>query len=440
MGMDANLVQLDRHYIWHPYTQAQTAPDPIAISHAKGSYLYTQDGKALLDLISSWWVNTLGHAHPAIAQAIAYQANTLEQVIFAGFTHTPAVQLAQALADILPNGLTRTFYSDNGSTAIEVAFKMALQYWQNMGQPQRKRFIAFEGGYHGDTVGAMSAGISSGFFDAYHSLLFSVELLPFPATWQADNAVAAKEAASLDALEQLLTKYPHEIAGLIIEPLVQGAGGMRMCRPEFLQALAARLKQAHILLIFDEVMTGFGRTGQLFASHTAHVTPDIICLSKGLTGGFLPLSVTVCHEFIYQAFLDTRFEKSLIHGHSFTANPLGCAAALAALQVFKDEQILQKLPLIQQWQSQGLDLVRSHPAVTRLRQRGTIAAFDIAVQDAGYTSSIAVQLKTYFYEHGLLLRPLGNVVYLLPPYCITETELMHAYHIIHQALDSLCHV
>jgi adenosylmethionine-8-amino-7-oxononanoate aminotransferase len=437
--MDANLVQLDRQYIWHPYTQAQTAPDPIPISHAQGCYLYTPDGKALLDLISSWWVNTLGHAHPTIAQAIAQQANTLEQVIFAGFTHQPAVQLAQVLADILPKGLTRTFYSDNGSTAIEVAFKMVLQYWQNIGQPQRKRFIAFEGGYHGDTVGAMSAGISSGFFDAYQSLLFSVELLPFPATWQNDDDVSQKETSSLAVLEQLLTKYPDEIAGLIIEPLVQGAGGMRMCRPEFLQALAARLKQANILLIFDEVMTGFGRTGQLFASYTANVTPDIICLSKGLTGGFLPLSVTVCHDFIYQAFLDRRFEKSLVHGHSFTANPLGCAAALAALQVFTDEQILEKLALIHDWHSQGLALLRNHPAVTHIRQMGTIAAFDLQVADAGYTSSIAAQLKTYFYEQGLLLRPLGNVLYLLPPYCISEADLMHAYQIIRQALDTVYH-
>jgi adenosylmethionine-8-amino-7-oxononanoate aminotransferase len=439
IGMDANLIQLDRHYIWHPYTQAQTAPDPIPISHAKGSYLYTQDGKALLDLISSWWVNTLGHAHPSIAQAIAQQAQTLEQVIFAGFTHPPAVQLAQALAEILPTGLTRTFYSDNGSTAIEVAFKMALQYWQNLNQPQRKRFIAFEGAYHGDTVGAMSAGISSGFFDAYQSLLFSVELLPYPETWQDDHDVAHKEAASLAALEQLLESYPDEFAGLIIEPLIQGAGGMRMCRPEFLQALAQRLKQANILLIFDEVMTGFGRTGQLFASYTAKVTPDIICLSKGLTGGFLPLSVTVCHEYIYQAFLDNRFEKSLVHGHSFTANPLGCAAALAALQVFKDEQILEKLPLIYDWHSQGLNLLRDHPAVTRIRQMGTIAAFDLHVADAGYTSSIAAQLKTYFHEQGLLLRPLGNVVYLLPPYCISEADLIRAYHIIRHALDTVYH-
>ena len=298
-----NILDLDRQYVWHPFTQAQTAPDPIPIASARGIRLYAQDGREFLDMVSSWWVNIHGHAHPTIAAAIAQQAQTLEQVIFAGFTHQPAVQLARELVQRLPEGLTRVFFSDNGSTAVEVALKMALQYWHNHGETQRTRFLAFEGGYHGDTVGAMSAGKGCGFFDTYGSLLFEVGLLPFPATWDDDNEVEAREQAALARLETFIAEHGATLAGVIVEPLIQGSAGMRMCRPAFLQALSKRLREANILLIFDEVMTGFGRTGALFASLKAQVTPDIICLSKGLTAGFLPMSVTVATEAVYAAFL-----------------------------------------------------------------------------------------------------------------------------------------
>ncbi|WP_287601718.1 adenosylmethionine--8-amino-7-oxononanoate transaminase [Thiothrix sp.] len=425
---------LDRQHVWHPFTQAQTAPDPIPITSAKGIRLYAEDGREFLDLISSWWVNLHGHAHSTIAAAIAKQAHTLEQVIFAGFTHQPAAQLAAELVQRLPAGLTRVFFSDDGSTAVEVALKMALQYWRNQGEAQRTRFLAFEGGYHGDTVGAMSVGRGSDFFSTYGSLLFEVGLLPYPQTWDGDADVVSKEQAALAVLDAYLAQHGETLAGVIIEPLVQGAAGMRMCRPEFLQQLAAKLRAAGILLIFDEVMTGFGRTGAMFAAIKAQVMPDLICLSKGLTAGFLPMSVTVASEAIYAAFLGENFDRALIHGHSFTANPLGCAAALASLQVFEDEQTLAKLPQIEAWHRQGLAQLAGHPAVQHVRVTGTIAAFDVVTTDAGYTSAVGAQLKAFFHERGLLLRPLGNVVYLLPPYCVTQDELALAYQTIGEAL------
>ena len=425
---------LDRQHVWHPFTQAQTAPDPIPITSAKGIRLYAEDGREFLDLISSWWVNLHGHAHPTIAAAIAKQAHTLEQVIFAGFTHQPAAQLAHELVQRLPAGLTRVFFSDDGSTAVEVALKMALQYWRNQGEAQRTRFLAFEGGYHGDTVGAMSVGRGSDFFSTYGSLLFEVGLLPYPQTWDGDADVVSKEQAALAVLDAYLAQHGETLAGVIIEPLVQGAAGMRMCRPEFLQQLAAKLRAAGILLIFDEVMTGFGRTGAMFAAVKAQVMPDLICLSKGLTAGFLPMSVTVASEAIYAAFLGENFDRALIHGHSFTANPLGCAAALASLQVFEDEQTLAKLPQIEAWHRQGLAQLAGHPAVQHVRVTGTIAAFDVVTTDTGYTSAVGAQLKAFFHERGLLLRPLGNVVYLLPPYCVTQDELALAYQTIGEAL------
>ncbi len=425
---------LDRQHVWHPFTQAQTAPDPIPITSAKGIRLYAEDGREFLDLISSWWVNLHGHAHPTIAAAIAKQAHTLEQVIFAGFTHQPAAQLAAELVQRLPAGLTRVFFSDDGSTAVEVALKMALQYWRNQGEAQRTRFLAFEGGYHGDTVGAMSVGRGSDFFSTYGSLLFEVGLLPYPQTWDGDADVVSKEQAALAALDAYLAQHGETLAGVIIEPLVQGAAGMRMCRPEFLQQLAAKLRAAGILLIFDEVMTGFGRTGAMFAAIKAQVMPDLICLSKGLTAGFLPMSVTVASEAIYAAFLGENFDRALIHGHSFTANPLGCAAALASLQVFEDEQTLAKLPQIEAWHRQGLAQLAGYQAIQHVRVTGTIAAFDVVTADAGYTSAVGAKLKAFFHERGLLLRPLGNVIYLLPPYCVTQDELALAYQTIGEAL------
>ena len=432
-----SLLALDRAHIWHPFTQELTAPDPLLIASARGAVLRTAEGRELLDLISSWWVNLHGHAHPHMVAAIAAQAAKLEQVIFAGFTHEPAVRLATALAQRLPGELSRVFFSDDGSTAVEVALKLAIQYQANRGQATRNRLLCFEGGYHGDTVGAMSVGASSGFFDVFRDLLFPVHALPYPATWEGDAAVEEKERHALDALDAYLEQHGAETAALIMEPLVQGAGGMRMCRPVFVQALAQRLRAADILLIFDEVMTGFGRTGTLFAAERAGVTPDLICLSKGLTGGYLPMSVTVCTPDIYQAFLDEDFAKAFTHGHSFTANPLACAAALASLELFDQESSLARIQAMETLHRQRFAELAQHPQAQHWRVTGSIAALDIAATDSGYGSAVGPWLKDFYRTRGLLLRPLGNVVYLLPPYCIDDAQLETAYQGIIASLEAL---
>jgi adenosylmethionine-8-amino-7-oxononanoate aminotransferase len=438
MGMTSlhDLLALDRRHIWHPFTQAETAPDPIAISHGRGSSLFTTDGREIIDLVSSWWVNIHGHGHPKISHAIAEQAAKLEQVIFADFTHQPAVELAKRLADAMPTGLARVFFSDNGSTAVEVALKLTWQYWLNQGAP-RRRFLAFEGGYHGDTVGAMSAGVGSGFYEPFQPLLFEVERLPYPETWDGDDAVEAKEAAALAYLDAWLETHGAEAAALIIEPLVQGASGMRMVRPGFVRQLVERVQAYGILVIFDEVMTGFGRTGTLFAHQRIGVTPDLICLSKGLTGGFLPLSVTICRDTVYEAFLGPNFDRAFAHGHSFTANPLGCAAALASLDITLAPETAENMARIEACHRRHLARLGRHPKFTRARIMGTIGAIDLAGCDDGYDAAIAKRMKRFFLERGLLIRPLGPVLYLLPPYCTTDAELDRAYAAIEEAAETL---
>ena len=425
----------DAKHVWHPLRQAQTEIAVTPILRAKGSVLYGENGKEYLDMVSSWWVNTHGHAHPKIAKAIYEQAQTLEQVIFADCTHGPAVQLASQLAKLLPEALTRVFFSDNGSTAVEVALKISYQYWHNQGQGHRRRFISFEGGYHGDTFGAMAAGKTSGFADVFGEFLFDVDTMPYPATWDGDTEIQQKEGEALRHLQVHLEKYGDQTASLIIEPLVQGASGMRMCRPEFLQAMVSMAKSYRILVIFDEIMTGFGRTGSFFACQKAGVAPDLICLSKGLTGGFLPLSVTVAKEKIYKAFLGDTFDKAFAHSHSFTANPLGCAAALASLELFEEENTLQKIKQIETWHRRHMAELSKHPKVTKTRIMGTIAAFDIKNEESKYALPIVATLKQAFLERGLLIRPLGNVIYLLPPYCTTEEQLAYAYDSIKEVLD-----
>jgi adenosylmethionine-8-amino-7-oxononanoate aminotransferase len=438
MAETRSLAERDQRFIWHPYTQEQTAPPPIPILHGEGATLTADDGRVYLDMISSWWVTGHGHAHPHIAEAVAQQARRLEQVIFAGFTHPKAVELAERLIARLPDGFAKLFFSDNGSTAVEVALKMALQYWHNQGI-QRTRLAAFEGGYHGDTVGAMSAGRASGFFDMFAPMLFEVDVLPFPNTWLDDEAVEEKENAALAALDRYLDQPERggACAAVLLEPLVQGAEGMRMCRPEFVQGVAQRLRAAGVLFIFDEVMTGFGRTGTLFACEKARVTPDILCLSKGLTGGFLPLSVTVCHAPLYEAFLGESFSKALAHGHSFTANPLGCAAAVASLELFEQPEVWEGIRRIEAVHRTWIERMRRHPNVSGLRVTGTIAAFEVAARQSGYHSEVAPILKRYFLERGLLIRPLGNTLYLLPPFCTTEAQLNHAWATIDQAVQTL---
>ena len=332
--MTDDIRDLDARHLWHPFTQAGTAPPPMVAVKARGATITTADGKDYLDLVSSWWVTLHGHANPVIAKAVAEQARRMEQVIFADFTHAPAARLAQRIAALLPDGLGRAFYSDDGSTAVEVALKMAMQYWRNQGE-ERTEYVAFEGGYHGDTVGAMSVGASSGFFGAWNRMLFPVSVVPFPTTWDGDPDPEAAERRALAVLDRILEEQKGRVAAVIVEPLVQGAGGMRMCRPEFLRALEARIRDAGTLLILDEVMTGFGRTGATFACVKAGIRPDLVCLSKGLTGGFLPMSMTVATEAIHQAFVGREIERAFLHGHSYTANPLGCAAGLASLDLLE---------------------------------------------------------------------------------------------------------
>ncbi|MGL5784976.1 MAG: adenosylmethionine--8-amino-7-oxononanoate transaminase [Alphaproteobacteria bacterium] len=424
MKQPSAFLEQDQRFIWHPFTQEKNAPPPILIEKGSGAYLCDTDGKAYLDLISSWWVNLHGHGCPAIAEAIYAQALELEQVIFAGFTHKPAVTLCQELATILPSSLSKYFFSDNGSTAVEVALKMAYQFWWNQGEPQRRLFLSFEGAYHGDTFGAMSVGKTSGFHGAFQDFLFEVATLPFPATWEGDESVTQKEDAALEQLEALLKKQATRLAGMILEPLVQGASGMRCCRPSFLNRLMSLLKAHGVLILFDEVMTGFGRTGTTFAHAQLEHAPDILCLSKGLTGGFLPLALTVASQSIYEAFLGDTFSKALAHGHSYTANPLGCAAAIASLKLLQSPQTQQRLADLAIAQRKGVQhLEQTLPQhVHRVRSVGTIAAFDWRS-----ANSSPQRLKRDALEAGFFIRPLGQTVYLLPPYCISLEALENVY-------------
>ena len=432
--MSDDILALDAKHIWHPFTQAATAAPPLHAVSGQGALIRTSDGRDYVDIVSSWWVNLHGHGNPVIARAVAEQAARLEQAIFAEFTHDPAVRLAARVCEQLPGDLDRVFYSDDGSTAVEVAMKMARQYWSNAGQ-DRRVYVGFDGGYHGDTVGAMSLGRSSGYFGAWENMLFPVEIAPFPQTWDGDEDAVVREAQALDALDGILERTQGQVAAIIIEPLVQGAAGMRMCRPQFVQEVAKRAKAAGTLLILDEVMTGFGRTGTTFACQQAGIVPDMICLSKGLTGGFLPMAMTITREFIYQAFLAPDISRAFLHGHSYTANPLGCAAGLASLELLLDTPCQDRIKSIAAVHRQRLDNIARQADVARPRMMGTIAAFDLPGE--GYGAEIGPRLKLALRERGLLARPMGNVMYLLPPYCMDDVALHHAWDIIDDVIAKI---
>jgi len=417
------LSERDKRVIWHPFTQEKTAPQVIAIKKAKGCYLYDENDKAYLDLISSWWVNIHGHAHAEIARSIYEQAKKLEHVIFAGFTHEPAVTLCESLQAILPEGLCKFFFSDNGSTAVEVALKMAYQYWRNLGVQEKTTFLSFDGGYHGDTFGAMSVGAKSGFHNQFKDLLFNVLSVPYPDTWDDDSEVELKEQKAINVLKRYLDDHHHKIAAIILEPLIQGASGMRICRPGFIKEVIALARQKDILVIFDEIMTGFGRTGTYFALEQLHITPDFLCVSKGITGGFLPLALTITNNKVYEAFLGDDFNTAFAHGHSYTANPLACSAAIASLRLLKSPKCQNAIKNINEMHQKGIDILKLQcSSVEKTRVVGTIAAFDI--KDSAH---LMPSLKQQFFEQGMLLRPLGNTVYLLPPYCITNEEVELVY-------------
>ena len=416
-------------HLWHPFTQVATADPPLRVVRGEGALLELDDGRQLIDAISSWWVTLHGHAEPTIADAVARQARSLEQVGFSDFRHPAAEQLAERLAAC--SGLERLFFSDNGSTAVEVALKIAWQWWRNRGEP-RQQLIAFEGAYHGDTFGAMAVGERSLFSAPFEPLLFAVARAPWPATWWDDDGVEARETAALERLEHLLQT---PTAAVILEPLLQGAGGMALVREGFLRRVEALVRASGALLIADEVMTGFGRSGHLFACQRAGIRPDLMALSKGLTGGFLPMGVTLAREAIYEGFIGTAPGLTLFHGHSFTANPLGCAAALASLD------LLQERPeRHQQFEARNrphLEALARHPLVRRPRLLGSVAAFEVATDTPGYLNPVGPRLQRQALARGVFLRPLGQVVYLLPPLCTDDYQLAHCYAVIGAALSSL---
>lgn len=521
--------------IWHPFTQAKTAPMPLKVKRGYGTRLELEDGRVILDMISSWWVNLHGHANAEIAAAIYEQSLQLEQVIFAGFTHEPAEEFARELLDVLnslgeanavapggssanattvgpgpadptqqtglagattmeaenqrhtaksqflspshskvpdnvnevtalkqlisgasasagspepidpdrnlinaPSGsgmLNHVFYSDNGSTAVEVALKMAFQFWQNLGRSEKTGFLCFDGGYHGDTIGAMSIGGASPFWQGFQPLMFPVHVLPYASTYEADGQAQQTEDSALAAMRTILEREAPRLAAIIIEPLIQGVAGMKICRPGFLANIQSLAREFDVLLIFDEVMTGFGRTGDWFACKKTGVIPDIVCLSKGITGGFLPLSATVCSARVYDAFFSDDWRKMLPHGHSYTANPLALAAARASLRLLKKNRA--SFAGMEERHRNFSRILLEFKQLKRHRYCGTMFAVDIETADGGYYDQVGPQLRELFLTKGLLIRPLGNTIYLLPPYCTTDDELQTAYQAIAEAVSAL---
>jgi adenosylmethionine---8-amino-7-oxononanoate aminotransferase len=414
--------------LWHPFTQHGLPGSEIFVERAEGAYLWTRDGKRIIDAISSWWVNIHGHCHPALVEAVQRQAGRLDQVIFAGFTHGPAEELAEDLLRMVHPSLRYVFLSDSGSTAVEVAVKMALGYWTHIGRP-RRRIIAMEHGYHGDTFGAMALGARSVFNSVYEPYLFEADRLPFPE--------AGRESRTLEALEALLRGAPEDYAALIIEPLVLGAGGMLMYSASTLREIKTLCERYGVLLIADEVMTGWGRTGARFACDKAGVAPDILCLSKGLTGGFLPIGATLCRSALYDAYYSTDRARTFWHSSSFTGNPLSCAAALANLRLWRELDTDARVAEVSAMQTEQLDGLRDEPLAHNLRQCGTITALDIRQDEAGYLAPVGPALYKFFLNRGVLLRPLGATVYVLPPYCVTKGDLDDVYTAIRQALGAL---
>ncbi|MGO8780364.1 MAG: adenosylmethionine--8-amino-7-oxononanoate transaminase [Rhodomicrobium sp.] len=408
--------------IWHPFTQHALQPVMRKIARAEGAWLEAADGSRIFDAISSWWVITHGHNYPPIVDAIKRQAGLLDQVIFAGFTHEPAEEVARRLIEIVPRGLSHVFFSDSGSTSVEVALKMALGYFRNRGGP-RSRIVALEHAYHGDTIGTMSAGQRGVFNAPYEPLLFEVERLPFPAE--------GREQRTLEAFERICKREPP--AALLLEPLILGAGGMLIYDAAVLRELKRICEAYGVLFIADEVMTGFGRTGTLFACEQAGIFPDILCLAKGLTGGLMPLAVTLCTPEIFEAHYSPDRARMFFHSSSYTANPIACAAAAANLDIWASEPVRERIAALSVCQAALVEPFRDDRRFSNVRQLGTIAALDLCVEDAGYLAGVATRLYNFFAKKGLLLRPLGNTIYVMPPYCSAPGDLETAYAAIAEA-------
>ncbi|ATC37574.1 TPA: adenosylmethionine--8-amino-7-oxononanoate transaminase [Elizabethkingia anophelis] len=422
--MQQELTDRDRKVNWHPYTQMKTTSH-IPIVRGEGSYIYDADGKRYIDAVSSWWVTLHGHAHPYIAAKVSEQLQTLEQVIFAGFTHPNAIELSERLLTLLPDNQEKVFYTDNGSTAIEVALKMCLQFHYNRGEKKNKIF-AFRNGYHGDTFGAMSVSGRGLWTNPFGEQLFEVLFIDVP----------TKE--NLEEIKSYIDLHAGEAACFVYEPLVQGAGGMLMHEAEALSELMQFCKSKEILLIQDEIFVGFGRTGKLFAANHLSEVPDIMCFSKGLTGGTLPLGITTCTEEIYNAFYSDDKTKALFHGHSFTASPLACAAALASLDLLLLKDTQRNIERIVNQHKEFGEALKKHPKVKEVRQTGTIFAMEWKInEETSYFSDMHEILYLYFLQRGILMRPLGNIIYLVPPYCTTKEDLEEIYQAILEALDIL---
>ena len=407
--------------IWHPFTQHALQPDMVKIERGEGAYLFAADGRRIIDAISSWWVVTHGHCHPPIVRAIQEQAEQLNQIIFAGHTHEPAEQVAAAMLELAPRGLDYVFFSDSGSTSVEVALKMALGYWHNIGEA-RSRIVVMQHSYHGDTIGAMSVGARGVFNAAYSPLLFDVTVVSFPHLGQ--------EQATLDALETACREKP---AAFIVEPLIFGAGGMLMYPAWVLKEMKRICEASGVWFIADEVMTGWGRTGTLFACEQADVAPDIACYSKGLTGGALPLAVTLCRPEIFDAHFSHDRSRTFFHSSSYTANPIACAAAKANLDLWVDPAVLERVAAVAAMQEKALTPLRADGRFKNVRQTGTITALELEVRDSGYLAGIGPKLLDFFASKNLLLRPLGNTIYVMPPYCVTQTNIDEIYAAIAEA-------
>ncbi|CAM4342130.1 adenosylmethionine-8-amino-7-oxononanoate aminotransferase [Pedobacter westerhofensis] len=417
------LINRDAQVIWHPYTQQFMARPPLPVVRGEGASLYDEDGHRYIDAISSWWVTLHGHSHPYIVAKVVAQLEKLDQVIFAGFTHEPAIALAESLLAILPDTQQKVFYTDNGSTAVEVALKMCVQYWFNKGRP-KKKVLAFNNGYHGDTFGAMSVSGRSAWTAPFDNLLFEVIFIDTPT---AENLASIKRSVSAHAAD---------LACFVYEPLVQGSAGMLMYEAADLDELLAHCRHEGVLMIQDEVFTGFGRTGKNFAADHLQVKPDVMCFSKGLTGGAMPLGATTCSLEIYNAFVSQDKMKTLFHGHSFTANPLACTAALASIELLLQVPAQENIRRICQRHEAFLEEIKDHRKVAAVRQTGTIIAVEWKTgTGTSYFSDLRNQLYDYFMDKRILMRPLGNIIYILPPYCISDEDLDKIYTEIINALE-----
>ena len=426
-AIDEELKKRDSDHVWHPFTQTYKGVVPLQVKKAKGTLLFGIDDRAYIDVNSSWWVNVHGHAHPHIGKALSEQFATLDHIIFAGATHERAIELSERICKILPDSFQKVFFSDNGSTATEVALKMVFQYFHNQGI-EKKRVLALSGAYHGDTFGAMSVGERDKFNAPFEPYFFDVDYLDFPT-----------ESNESDVLENAKELFQtEEFCCLIVEPLIQGASGMRMYSSEFLDQLVRIAKEHNAIVVFDEVMTGFGRTGKMFAMDYCEVKPDIVTLSKGLTAGVLPMGLTITSNKIFDAFLSPDTTKAFLHGHSFTANPLACAVACANLDLFEQKETWSSIEKIGKWNEDFSIELNALSVASNVRQKGTILAFEVNTEtETSYFSDLRDQLYNYCLDNGIFIRPLGNVVFINPPYCITEKEYFHVKNTVLKFLREL---